>query len=377
MPELADIVRRHGPAYVQRHGAHLPLHHRKALRAIVACRTPELGGHLYACTECAHRHFGYHSCNHRSCPKCGGADAAAWRERRLVDLLPVPYFLVTFTLPAELRALCQKNQRLFYTLLFEESAETLKEIAHHPRHLGGELGFFGVLHSWTRQLAYHPHLHYIVPGGGLRTDHRKWRRCRRLSDGTAYLLPVQALSQRFRNRFAAALQDNAPTLYHQVSPTVWRKDWIVHSQPVGSGQEAVSYLSGYVQRTALSNQRILADQEGRITLGYTESATNERQTIALDAHTFIARVLAHVLPPGFHKVRYFGWLHPRAKARLLKVQTLLAVALIFRQQNEQPPAHLRCMVCGKPALVLIGRLHRPRRGGERDKRGTEKGRAPP
>jgi putative transposase/transposase-like zinc-binding protein len=360
MPELADIVRRHGPAYLQRHGAHLPLHHRKALRAIVACRTPALGGHLYACTECAHRHFGYHSCNHRSCPKCGGAAAAAWRERRLADLLPVPYFLVTFTLPAELRALCQKNQRLLYTLLFNESAETLKEIALHPRHLGAELGFFGVLHSWSRQLAYHPHLHYVVPGGGLRADQRKWRRCRRLSDGTPYLLPVQVLSHRFRNRLATNLREKAPALYHQLPALVWRKRWVVHSQAVGRGQQAVSYLAGYVQRTALSNQRILAEQEGRITLGYTESATGARKRIALEAHTFIARVLAHVLPPGFHKLRYFGWLHPRAKARLLKVQTLLAVPLIFRQPNQQSPVHLRCMICGKPALVLIGRLRRPR-----------------
>jgi Putative transposase/Transposase zinc-binding domain len=360
MPELADIVRRHGPAYLQRHQAHLPLHHRKALRAIVACRTPALGGHLYACAECAHRHFAYHSCNHRSCPKCGGAAAAAWRERRLAELLPVPYFLITFTLPAELRTLCQKNQRFFYTLLFNQSAQTLKEIAAQPRHLGGELGFFGVLHSWSRQLAYHPHVHYVVPGGGVRADHRQWRRCRQTKTGAPFLLPVRVLSQRFRNRFATHLREKAPHFYDQLPASVWRKCWVVHSQPAGSAEQAVRYLSGYVQRTALSNQRILAEQEGRITLGYTQSATKERKTLQLDADTFIARILAHVLPPGFHKVRSFGWLHPRAKARLLKVQTLLAVPLIFRPQNQHSPVHLRCVVCGKPALVRIGRLRRPR-----------------
>jgi hypothetical protein len=361
MPELADIVRRHGPAYLQRHGAQLPWHHRKALRAIVACRTPDLGGHLYACAECAHRHFAYHSCHHRSCPKCGGAEAAAWRERHLEALLPVPYFLVTFTLPQELRALCQRNQRLFYTLLFKESAQTLQEIASHPRHLGAELGFCGVLHTWSRQLAYHPHVHYLVPGGGLRADHKKWRRCRITKEHQPYLLPVQVLSQRFRNRFAATFREEAPHLYHQLPTSVWRKSWVVHSQPAGSGEAAVSYLSAYVQRTALSNQRLLADQEGRITLGYTESATKKRKTLQLEADTFIARVLAHVLPPRFHKIRSFGWLHPRAKTRLRKVQTLLAVPLIFRQPAGQPPPiHRRCLFCGKPALVIIGRLRRPR-----------------
>ncbi len=362
MPELADIVRRHGPQYVQRHRAHLPLHHRKALQAIERCRTPALGGHLYACTACAHRHFAYHSCNHRSCPKCGGADAAAWRERRLRDLLPVPYFLVTFTLPAELRALCQKNQRLFYTLLFHESAQTLQEIALNPHHLGAELGFFGVLHSWTRQLAYHPHLHYVVSGGGLRTDHKKWRRCRWTKNHEPWLLPVQVLSQRFRNRFAAALREKSPELYQEVSPAVWRKEWVVHSQAAGSGREAVSYLSAYVFRTALSNQRIVDDDQGRVTLNYTESQTGRRKPLVLEAMTFIARLLAHVLPPGLHKIRYFGWLHPRAQARLGKVQTLLAAPLIFKTAtlHHQPPLHLRCPRCQRFSLVLIAHVRRPR-----------------
>jgi hypothetical protein len=362
MPELADIVRRHGPAYLQRHSAQLPWHHRKALRAIAACRTPDLGGHLYACAECAHRHFAYHSCNHRSCPKCGGAEAALWQKQRLEQLLPVPYFLVTFTLPQQLRALCQNNQRLFYTLLFNESAEALKEIAAQPRHLGGALGFFGVLHTWSRQLAYHPHLHYVVPGGGLRADGRKWRRCRVTKKSQPYLLPVEVLSRRFRNRFAAALREQAPELYAQLEATVWKKKWVVHSQPAGSGQAAVGYLSAYVQRTALSNRRILADQEAGITIGYTQSGTKKQKSVTLDADIFLGRLLCHVLPPGLHKVRYFGWLHPRAKARLLKVQTLLAVPLILSEQSAPPPSplHLICIKCGQPALILIGRLRRPR-----------------
>lgn len=186
------------------------------------------------------------------------------------------------------------------------------------------------------------------------------RRCRMTKEHQPYLLPVQVLSQRFRNRFAAALREQSPQLHGEVPPAVWRKAWVVHSQPAGGGQAAIGHLSAYVQRTALSNQRILADRDGRITLAYTESATKARKTLVLDADTFITRVLSHVLPPRLVKVRYFGWLHPRAKAGLLKVQTLLAVPLIFRPQPPPPPPHLRCLACGKPALVRIGRLRRPR-----------------
>lgn len=224
MPELAQVIRRHGPEYVARFGARMPPAHGRALRALERCRTPALGGHLYQCTECAQPHFGFHSCNHRSCPKCGGAEAQAWRERQQRDLLPVPYFLVTFTVPEELRALFQRRPELCYSLLFRESAGTLQEIAANPRHLGAQLGFIGVLHTWTRQLAYHPHVHYIVPGGGLRADEKRWRKCRTLKDGSPYLLPVQVLSRRFRTRVAAALREAAPELHREVPQAAWEKE---------------------------------------------------------------------------------------------------------------------------------------------------------
>lgn len=359
MIELAEIVRRHGPEYLRRFGGRVPAAHRRALRALVRCRTPALGGHLYRCGECARTHFGWHSCHHRSCPKCGAADALAWRERQQRRLLPVPYFLLTFTLPAELRTLCRSHPRLGYRLLFAESAAALQEIAASPRHLGAELGFLGVLHTWTRQLGYHPHVHYVVPGGGLRADGRKWRKCRTLRDGTPYLLPVQVLSRRFRARFAGALRGEAPELFREVPRAAWEKEWVVHSQPAGRGAEAIGYLSAYVQRTALSNPSLLADRGGRITFAYTESGTGARRTLSLDAMEFLRRVLSHVLPRGLHKVRTFGWLHPAARRRLCQVQTLLAAPLDLRPPPAAAPAHLICPACGAPALKILARLPRP------------------
>lgn len=238
--ELADIVRRHGPEYLARFGASMPCHYRRALDAILSCRTPERGGHLYECAECSHRHFGFHSCNHRSCPKCGGEDAADWEQRQKAKLLPVPYFMVTFTLPEELRRTCRRHPELLYRLLFNESAATLQEIAAGPRHLGVELGFVGVLHTWTRQLGYHPHIHYVIPGGGLRADHRKWRKCRTTAKGGSYLLPVHVLSRRFRNRFAAELKAQAPELYQEVPAAVWRREWVVNSQDCGRGEAVLA-----------------------------------------------------------------------------------------------------------------------------------------
>jgi len=361
MIELAEVIARHAPEYLRRFGAGVPGDHRRALRAIAGCRTPALGGHLYRCAQCARPHFGWHSCNHRSCPKCGRAAAQAWRERQQRDLLPVPYFLVTFTLPEELRALCQSNPRVLYALLFKESAGTLQEIAANPRHLGAELGMIGVLHTWSRQLGYHPHVHYIIPGGGLRADGKKWRKCRTRKDGSPYLLPVQVLSRRLRTRMAAALRAEAPELYREVPRAVWGKEWVVHSQPAGRGHEAVGYLARYVQSTALGNKAIVADDAQGVTFTYTESNTGARRQMTLEAMEFLRRTLAHVLPSGLHKVRYFGWLHPKARRRYHQAATLLAAPIVLRQPTPaEPPLHLRCPHCGAFALQLVARLPRPR-----------------
>lgn len=361
MLDLAEIIRRHGPGYLERFGGTMPNAHRRALDAIERCRTPANGGHRYLCAECGHGHYGFHSCNHRSCPQCGGAEAREWLERQCARLLPVPYFLVTFTLPEQLREVCRSNQRLFYQALFEESAGTLKEVAAEKKHLGAELGFAGVFHSWTRQLAYHPHLHYVVPGGGLREDGRKWRKCRRVKNNEPYLLPVRVLSARFRDRLKARLEAGAAELYSSIASEVWAQDWVVHSQPAGRGLGALKYLSAYVYRTALSNQRLLSDQEGKVSFSYLESDTGKRKVCTLEAHEFLRRFLQHVLPRGFHKVRYFGWLHPRAGKRFLLVQSRLAVPLILSRREDpapEPPWHLRCPHCGRNALEAVAWIKR-------------------
>lgn len=361
MLELADILRRHGGDYLERHGARMPAGHRRAMAAILACRTPALGGHLYQCEECYHQHFGCHSCNHRACPKCGGAQAGEWLRKRLERLLPVEHFLVTFTVPAELRALCRSHQRICYRTLFQTSSQALQEVAADPRYLGAEPDFLGVLHTWTRKLEYHPHVHYVVPGGGLRPDGRKWRRHRRTRTGEPYFLPVRELSARFRDRFGEALRKTDAALHAQVPAGIWSRDWVVHCQAAGSGQAALGYLSAYVSRTALSNKRILSDEGGQVTFGYTESGTGTKKTLTLQALEFIALFLQHILPKGVHRVRCYGWWHPWAGRRLLRVETLLGAPLrLARTEPTLLATILRCPGCGRAALRIIASVARAR-----------------
>lgn len=328
---------------------------RRALAAIRRCRTPALGGHVYRCPECARTDFAYHSCNHRACPRCGGAATAAWTARQEARLLPVAYFLVTFTLPAELRFACVAHPELLHDLLFAESAAALQQVAAVPRLLGAELGFVGVLHTWGRQLQHHPHVHFVVPGGGLRG--RQWVSARQAD----WLLPVARLAAVFRHRLEAALRASAPALHATVPAGVWRGRWVVHSQPAGSGANVVRYLARYVGRTAISDERVVSADDEAVTFRYTDSATQQNKQCTLGAEEFLRRYLQHVLPPGQHRVRYFGWLHPAAKARRLLVETLLAVPIVIAPPPEQAQWHLRCPHCAAFALVRVGRLPRQAR----------------
>ena len=227
MLEVADIFRLHGPAYRAKFGDRMLPSHRRAMQDIENCRTESLGGQLYFCTQCQEQRYSYHSCKNRHCPKCQNDQANDWLEAQQSLLLPVTHFLVTFTLPAELRAVARSNQKTIYNLLFRASSQALLQLAQDPRFVGARLGMVGVLHTWTRQLLYHPHVHYIVTGGGL-TDDGRWR-----SSRPDFLVPVKALSRIFRAKFRDALKKTA--LFAQVEPRVWRKDWVVHSEPVGSG----------------------------------------------------------------------------------------------------------------------------------------------
>ena len=353
MSRLADWLARQAPGYRQRHRARLTPERSRALAAIARCRTPAQGGQVYRCAECGRTHFGYHSCHHRACPRCGGGETTAWTARQEARLLPVPYFLVTFTLPAPVQALALTHAALLYDLLFCESAATLQQVAALPRILGAELGFVGVLHTWGSQLQRHPHLHYIVPGGGLRSDHQSWRKLRQPD----WLLPVDLLSAVFARRMEEALRAAAPALHAQIPDSCWRGPWVVHSQPAGSGSAVVRYLARYVFRTAISDERIIQLANRRVVFHYVESRTQQRRICQLDADEFLRRYLQHVPPEGFHRVRYFGWMHPAAKRRRALVETLLAALIVVRAKPaEPPPWHLRCPHCQAFALIAVERI---------------------
>lgn len=330
---LVELLQRH------RDAAH-SLEQRRAVNAILSCRTRQRGGHLYYCGPCAKREFAYHSCHHRACPNCGALKAADWLAQRQAQLLPVPYFLLTFTVPAELRATFKQAPKFFYDLLFAVTAQALRDVALSQ--LGGEPGFLGVLHTWSRQLIYHPHIHYIVPGGFLAENRLRWMRLK----NPQFLLPEKVLSRRVRSLFRRGLRQRSE-LCAQVPAVAWRKEWIVHTQAVGSGERALQYLAAYVQRTALSSQRILGEENGRTTFKYRQSDTGTWKTMTLDTPEFLRRFLQHVLPSGFHRVRYFGWWSPAAKTKWARILALLD----WKEPacSPQRAAWVKtCPCCGKP-----------------------------
>src|SRR6266496_2841890 len=254
MLEVADIFRLHGPQYREKFGDRMLPSHLRAMQDIEQCRTAALGGQLYFCQQCQAQRYSYHSCKNRHCPKCQNEQANDWLEEQQRLLLPLTHFLVTFTLPEELRAVARSNQKTIYNLLFRASAQALQQLAQDPHFVGARLGMVGVLHTWTRQLLYHPHVHYIVTGGGLSDDGR-WR-----SSGKDFLVHVKPLSRIFRAKFRDELKQTE--LFAQVPTRVWRKDWVVHSEPVGSGEPAFQYLAPYIFRVALSNRRLVSLTDG-------------------------------------------------------------------------------------------------------------------
>ena len=321
MVEIADIFRRYGPQYRAKYGAKILPSHLQAMGAIEHCRTPLLGGHVYTCESCSETQYQYHSCRNRHSPKCQNDKAQKWLEKQQDLLLPVPYFLLTVTLPSELRRVARSRQKQVYDLFFRTSAEAIQQLARDPRFVGGQMGLVGVLHTWGRNLSYHPHIHFLIPGGGLAADGQTW-----LPSRNSFLLPVKALSRIVRAKFRDALRQTH--LFDLVPAPVWRQAWVVHCQPVGSGLPALKYLAPYIFRVAISNNRILALAEGKVTFRYRASDTGKLRTCTCAAEEFIRRFLQHVLPKGFVKVRYYGFLASGCRQRLASI----------RQQLDNPPA---------------------------------------
>jgi Putative transposase/Transposase zinc-binding domain len=331
----------------------MPAAHKKVLRAITTCRTGELGMVLYRCECCGQIQAMGRACGDRHCPACQCDKAEAWLEKQTDRLLPCPYFLVTFTLPAAMRDVARSHQRVVYSAPFEASSKALRALAADPKYVGTDrLGFFGVLYTWGRTLEYHPHVHYVVPGGGLSADGGRWQPSR-----VDFLVPAKALSIVFRAKFRDILRREG--LLNLVDPTVWSRDWVVHSQAAGDGQQSLRYRAPYVFRVAIGDHRIVSCDDGKVTFTYRRVGSNRPRKMSLDALEFLRRFLQHVLPAGFQKVRYSGFLGPASAVAIDVVRwliTLLNGALFTLQakQDEKPAAQsgLCCSVCAGPMSVL-------------------------
>jgi hypothetical protein len=349
MVELAEVFRQHGTAYRQKHTQNLLPSHRQAMRAIEQCRTEALGGHVYRCPDCGAEQYSYHSCRNRHCPKCQNQAAQVWLEKQNDFRLPTTYFLLTFTLPKELRRLARSNQKLFYNLLFRVSAAATQKLAQDPRYIGGQAGLIGVLHTWGRTLSYHPHIHYLVPAGGIDQDSH-WVPARK-----SFLLPVKALSKIFRAKFRQALQKTP--CYAEIPGVVWKRPWVVHCKAGGDGRSALKYLAPYIFRVAISNRRIVKITNSQVSFRYRATQTGKTKTCTLAAEEFMRRFLQHVLPKGFVKVRYYGFFSPGWRTRLARLRKQLAdiqpAACGEDCGAQAQPDHsvgLLCPLCGQIML---------------------------
>jgi hypothetical protein len=370
--EVADLIRTAGAAFFERNRHWLSCKHVQVLLAIARCRTAALGGHLDECTRCGHRAtISYNSCRNRHCPKCQTAAREQWIAARQGELLPTRYVHVVFTLPHRLAPLVLQNKKVLYDLLFRTSAETLLEVARDPRHLGAEIGFFSVLHTWSQKLQTHPHVHCVVPAGGLSLDHTHWVRSRK-----NYFLPKQVLREVFRGKFVDTLlqafqngqlhfQGDLKLLAQPQTFAAWlrplyRQDWVVYlKRPFGGPAYVLHYLGRYTHRVAISNHRLVSLTEGQVTFRWRDSAHhNEQKLLTLSLDEFLRRFLLHLLPKGFVRIRHFGFLANRKRATLLP----LAFHLLGAVQKPRAEPHAsstpdspdlwRCPQCGGPMRVV-------------------------
>jgi hypothetical protein len=372
--EVADLIRNAGAAFIERNRHWLSWKHVKVLRAIARCRTAALGGHLDECTRCGHRAISYNSCRNRHCPKCQTSARERWIAARRRELLPTRYVHVVFTLPRELAPLALQNKKAVYDLLFRASAETLLEVARDPKHLGAEIGFFSVLHTWNQKLGLHPHVHCVVPAGGLSPDRRRWIKPR-----YAFFLPVKVLSRVFRGKFVAALkrafreerlrfQGSLTPLVQPKTFAAWlrplfRKDWVVYSKrPFGGPEYVLQYLGRYTHRVAISNHRLISFADGKVTFRWRDSAhRNEQKLLTLSLDEFLRRFLLHLLPKRFVRIRNFGFLANRQRATSLPLCFQLLPSRSAPQTGQDCSTIdgakdlWRCPQCAGP-MVIIERL---------------------
>jgi hypothetical protein len=372
---VADLIRTAGTAFIERNRQWIRWKHVKVLLAIARCRTAALGGHVDQCTRCGHRTtISYNSCRNRHCPKCQTAARERWIAARQKELLPTRYVHVVFTLPSQLARLALQNKKFIYGLLLQASAETLLEVARDQRHLGAKIGFFSVLHTWNQRLSLHPHVHCVIPAGGLSLDHTHW-----VTSPNRFFLPLKVLSRVFRGKFVAALKQafqngqlslhgNLALLAQPKTFAAWlrplfRKDWVVYAKPpFGGPQYVLQYLGRYTHRVAISNHRLVSFANGQVTLRWRDSAhNNEQKLMTLSFDEFLRRFLLHLLPKGFVRIRNFGFLANRRRATLLPFCFQLLGAAQEPQAKQDVSSTndshnlWRCPQCGGP-MVVVERL---------------------
>jgi len=384
--EVGEVFRRYGPAFLAVYGDSISFEQRRVIEALAACRTPALGGHFYKCDECPHEVVLYNSCLNRHCPLCQADEAAQWFESRLAEVLPVFYFHIVFTLPGSLATVALQNKRVVYDLLFKASSQTLLTIASDPRHLGAAIGFFGILHTWGQTLLDHPHVHYVVPGGGLSPDRSRW-----ISTRPTYFAPVRVLSRLFRGKLLALLEDAFNTgklkfhgsiadladvkAFHRLINSIRKKELVVYAkEPHASPQQTLKYLARYTHRVAISNRRLISIDDGRVTFSWKDyEHGGVRRTTTLDAVEFIRRFLLHVLPRRFVRIRSYGLMANRDRHEHLEACRRLlgpTPATTNPQAADEPDAEdddtpatetnesdrrrsLVCPVCKKGRLLKV------------------------
>jgi hypothetical protein len=343
--EIAEVFRRFAGADQAAHGASMLPSQQRAITDILACRTEVLGGHLWRCDQCRAAIFSYHSCKNRSCPKCHTDQTERWLEARKLEMLPTPYFHLTITVPEELRAVLRANQHDGYALLMKAAAETIIELARDPRFVGATVGVLAVLHTWTPQLLYHPHVHCLVTGGGVSDDGHPWHPARQ-----NFRVPVKALAKLVRGKLRAAFEKCRPDLV--LPAAAWSKVWGVHGTAWGDGEQAVlDYLARYVFRVAITNNRIVGLDDETVTLRYKKRKSNRWRTCRIPGDEFIRRFVQHVLPKGLHKVRYFGLWHPAKRALAARARLRLRL---------RPPGHAAPSRNDARRRQSAGRPHGPR-----------------
>jgi len=380
-PEVADVFRSHGTAFLEIYGRSISNQQRRVLKDLILCRTAALGGHIRKCDQCDHQEISYNSCRNRHCPKCQATARARWLEARADDLLNVPYFHVVFTLPDTLGPIALQNKRLLYNILFRAISETLRTIAEEPKYLGAQIGFIALLHTWGQNMRLHPHVHCLVPGGGLCADRKSW-----ICSGNNFFLPVRVLSRLFQKKCLAYLKEayqngnlsffgkqkhlkNKPH-WKQFINVLYDTNWVVYAKPpFGSPAQVLKYLARYTNRVAISNQRIVSFKNGKVTFRWKDYAEgNKEKSMTLDAVEFIRRFLLHVLPSGFMRIRHYGFLSNRNRNEKLPLcRNLIEAAESDPAPLASPETEIGdilkiddppiCPSCKKGHLVMIERLN--------------------